>query len=96
MAEQTIQATYLPQIECEVEEGIAGWDSVVTVKDVNGRAQTLSVSKGMVNEENGRHYLPIGIVKVDYAQRRVLIELPSEADSGTSRLWAPFGSFRKG
>ena len=37
---------------------------------------------------------PSGIINVDRRNRRVLIELPTEADSGANRMWIPFDSFR--
>jgi hypothetical protein len=96
MSEQATLPTYLPEIECQVEPGDADWEAVVTVQDENGRKQHLSVSKGMVTTSGGKHYLTVGVVQVDHPHRRVLIELPREADSGVNRLWAPFSAFRKG
>jgi hypothetical protein len=98
MSEQATTAgtTYLPEIECQVRAGDADWELVVTVQDEKGRKQNLSVSKGMVSDTDGKHYLTVGVVQVDRPGRRVLVELPREADSGANRLWAPFSAFRKG
>ena len=95
MQQQAIINTYLPEIECAIRSGDADWEVVATVQDVQGRRQNLSVSKGMVASSGGKSYLTVGIVQVDHLQRRALIELPHEADSGVNRLWAPFTAFRK-
>jgi hypothetical protein len=91
-----VMTTYLPEIECQTRAGDAEWELIVTVQDENKRKQNLSVSKGMVAKVGDKHYLTVGIIQVDYQNRRVLVELPSEADSGVTRLWVPFTSFRKG
>jgi hypothetical protein len=93
---QAISATYLPEVECRVRPGDAEWEVIVTARDEKGRKQNLSVSKGLVSHSDGKDYLFVGIVQVDYPGKRVLIELPCEADSGVNRLWVPFTSFRKG
>jgi hypothetical protein len=90
------EQTYLPEIECEVRNGNADWEVIVTVRDETGRKQNLSVSKGMVAAVGTKSYLAVGIVQIDHQGKRVLVELPTEADSGANRLWAPFSSFRKG
>jgi hypothetical protein len=50
----------------------------------------------MIARAGGKNYLSVGIVQVDHQGRRVLVELPREADSGVNRLWAPFSAFRRG
>jgi hypothetical protein len=92
---ETSMTTYLPEIECQVRDGDADWEVIVTVQDEKDRKQNLSVSKGMVSKAANKHYLSVGIVQVDYKHQRVLIELPREADSGVTRFWAPITSFRK-
>ena len=47
----------------------------------------------MVNYYNQTPYLPVGIIQVDRVGCRVLIELPTEADSGVNRMWIPFETF---
>jgi hypothetical protein len=96
MSESSTLTTYLPEIECEVQPGDADWEVVVAVKDEKDRQQYLSISKGMIARVGGKNYLPVGVVQVDHQGRRVLVELPREADSGVNRLWAPFSSFRRG
>jgi hypothetical protein len=88
------ETTYLPQVECvvETEDGLFG-TSVVYVTDETGRNQYLRVGKGDVLRHDGKTYLDVGLVRLDHAGRRVLVELPSEADSGTRRLWVPLTRF---
>ena len=96
MPEQTMrQVSYYPEVECEARKGDADWEVVVGVTDEKGRKQFLSVSDGMIAEEEGKTFLAIGVVEVDSRNGRVLIELPQESDSGVSRLWVPLRSFRQ-
>lgn len=88
------EVTYLPQVRCELSEGLMGEDITVSVRDIDGRDQYIHVLPTMVNRENGTAYLPVGIIKVDRPGQRVLIELPTEADSGVNRMWMAFDSFR--
>jgi hypothetical protein len=46
-------------------------------------------------EKGDKKYLPVGLVYIDYKGKRGLVELPEEADSGTSRVWVPFARFRR-
>jgi hypothetical protein len=78
------------------ESGCGRREVVVNVKDEKGHNQYLSVSKGMIATVGGKSYLTVGIIQVDHVGRRVLVELPREADSGVNRLWAPFSAFRRG
>jgi hypothetical protein len=48
----------------------------------------------MVNWVSETPYLPVGVINVDYRNKRVLIELTIEADSGANRMWMPIDSFR--
>lgn len=95
MPEQaTANIVYLPEIECEATAGDAAWEMIVTVQDEADNKQNLSVSKGMVTTSGGKNYLTVGVIQIDHGNRRALIELPREADSGVSRFWAPFNAFR--
>ena len=53
----------------------------------------IHVLPSMVNSFSESPYLPTGVINVDYRHRRVLIELPIEADSGANRMWMPIDSF---
>ena len=84
---------YLPEVRCEVSEGWRDTEITVGVRDVTGSRQSMQVTPTMVNYYDEKPYLPVGIIQVDRAGRRVLIELPTEADSGVNRMWIPFESF---
>lgn len=90
------EITYLPEARCEVTPGgILPEGVTARVKDLDGRSQFMQVTRGMINHEGGQAYLPIGIVDIDRRGRRVLIELPVEADSGANRMWIGFDALRK-
>lgn len=88
------EITYLPEVRCEVSEGLTDREITVSVQDVEGREQYIHVHPTMVNSRIETPYLPVGVIDIDRRNRRVLIELPIEADSGTSRMWIPVDSFR--
>jgi hypothetical protein len=88
------EVTYLPQVQCKVSEGLTWEDITVSVRDIDGWDQYIHVLPSLVNRENERTYLPVGIINVDRRNERVLVELPTEADSGVNRMWISFDSFR--
>jgi hypothetical protein len=89
------EITYLPEVECivTVPDGILN-TQVVAVPDETGNRHFLRVGKGSVTQEDGKTYLPVWVVQLDNRARRAQVELPQEADSGTRRLWIPYGRFR--
>jgi hypothetical protein len=89
------EITYLPEVECVVSPGFLDREVTVGVPDESGNRQFLRVNKGLITQEGSKTYLAVGVVDVDYRRRRVLIELPHEADSGANRLWVPFAHFRR-
>jgi hypothetical protein len=92
---EMIDIVYLPQVECEVTNPNALFETeIVGVPDERDNHQFLRVGKGFVIRDNGKTYLPVGLVELDRKNRRALIELPHEADSGVRRLWVPFERFR--
>lgn len=90
------EVTYLSEVECEVvvPDGILD-TQVIRVFDVDNRSHMLRVAREGLVASDAKRYLPVGLVYVDQKSKRALIELPQEADSGTSRLWVPFGRFRR-
>ena len=89
------EIAYLPEVQCEVSEGLLESDITVWTRDVEGNDQYIHVLPSMVNGlPNGSPHLPVGVIDVDYRNKRVLIELPIEADSGVNRMWMPASSFR--
>src|SRR4051812_9398641 len=90
------EVTYLPEVRCEViPGGILPEGVTARVEAEDGRSQYVQVTRGMINHDEGQDYLPIGIVQIDRSRRRVLIELPTEADSGANRMWIKFDALRK-
>jgi hypothetical protein len=90
------ELTYFPEVQCEVTVGgLLPRGVTARVADVEGRHQFVQVTSGMINRWSDRDYLPVGIVEIDRKKRRVLIELPAEADSGAHRLWVRFDDLRK-
>ena len=87
------ETVYLPEVRCEVSGGWRDTEITVCIRDVNEVRQCMQATPTMVNTYNQTPYLPVGIVQVDRKARRVLIELPTEADSGVNRMWVPFDSF---
>ena len=89
------EVAYLPQIECVITKEDALFNTqIVYVADEVGNQQFLRVGKGALQREGEKTYLPIGVVDLDAAKQRVLVELPQEADSGARRLWVRLSSFR--
>lgn len=73
---------------CEkVGKGFRSDEVTVTIKSTDGRPEFLRVSSSNLLERRGRKYLAVGVVHEDTESGAYLIEFPSEADSGTSRIW---------
>jgi hypothetical protein len=89
------ELTYLPEVRCEVTVGgILPSGVTARILDPEGRRQFVQVTRGMINRWGETDYLPVGIVEIDRRRRRVLIELPTEADSGANRMWVRFDDLR--
>ncbi len=75
-------------VQCVAREGLRDSEASVAVKDEAGRSLHLRVERTFLRQEEGKCFLPVGVVGRDPANPlRVLIELPHKADSGASRLW---------
>lgn len=90
----TTEQLYYPEVACEATPSDLYDTEVVGVLDETENRHFLRVARGVVHRAGGAAYLPIGIVEVDRRGRRVLIQLPYEADSGANRLWVPLDRFR--
>jgi hypothetical protein len=75
------------QLICEISEGLRPSEATVMVTDAQNLRHFLPVDRDLLTSENGRSYLPVGLVHLDETKKLALIELPVEADSGTSRIW---------
>jgi hypothetical protein len=85
---------YYPEVECKVEQSRLAKTVVVAVADENNDRQFLRVGEKLVNKASGKSFLPVGIIEIDLARNRALIQLPYEADSGLTRLWVPLERIR--
>ena len=63
------EIVYVPEVRCEVSEGLLDADITVCVKDVKGCRQFLHVTPTMVNYYDGQPYLPVGLIHVDHKGR---------------------------
>ena len=72
------ETTYLPQVRCEVSEGLTETDITVCVRDVTGRDQYIHVLPSMVNWSR-RPYLPGGVINVNRPVTAAPHQLPLEA-----------------
>jgi hypothetical protein len=83
----------MAQVVCDiVTKGFRDSERSVGVRDTRGHRQFLRVAEHFLTFENGKYYLPVGLVMVNYKEQAALVELPHEADSGANRLWVPFSS----
>ncbi len=74
----------------QVTKGLRSSERTVSLLDAQGRKEFLRVEEGFLTQENGKSWLPVGVVYEDKARGIVLVELPQEAESGTNRLWVRF------
>jgi hypothetical protein len=87
---------YLPEVRCEASAGGILPDGVTArILGADGRRQAVQVTPGLINRHDGVDYLPVGIVEINRKLHRVLIELPTEADSGANRMWVRFDDLRR-
>ncbi len=79
---------------CEaVEPGFIDREVTVTIRAYKpGHEEYVRGAADSVIEDGGRSYLYIGVVRQDFATKAWLIQLPTEADSGTQRMWVPEAS----
>jgi hypothetical protein len=81
----------MAQVLCDrIGPGFRASERSVGVRDVDGHREFLRVEEGFLTKVDGKHYLPVGLVSVNWEKKAVLIELPHEADSGAHRLWVHF------
>lgn len=90
----TTDRHYYPEVECEATPSDLYDTEVVGVLDETENRHFLRVARGAVHREGDKAYLPIGIVEMERRGRRVLIQLPYEADSGANRICVPLDRFR--
>ena len=72
----------------EISKGLRASESIVTVKDWQGKKDFLRLETGMIFFDNGFGWLPVGEISEDKSQNVVLIEYPQESERGNWRIWA--------
>ncbi|MCI0699546.1 MAG: hypothetical protein L0241_00475 [Planctomycetia bacterium] len=77
----------MAHILCEVTDGLRPAEATVAVRDYTGRTEYLPVDRGLLARANGKYLLPVHMIYQDQAKGAALVQLPDEADSGTSRIW---------
>jgi len=86
----------MASVLCEIINipGAPTAEKTVAVRTSSGRKEYLTVPSHFLHEEGGQHYLPVVLVKRD-RNKRALVHLPAEADSGANRVWVPLETFQE-
>src|SRR5437763_9328707 len=79
--------TIMPQVICEVSEGLRKSEATAKLSTYDGRPEFLPVDRGLLSEEGGKHYLSVGVVHISDEKKAALVSLPVEAGSGAPRVW---------
>jgi len=77
----------MAQVLCDVSEGLRTSEATVKLLTYEGRPEFLPVDRGLLSEDNGKHYLSVGLIHVSQEKKAALVSLPVEADSGAHRVW---------
>jgi hypothetical protein len=83
------------EILCEdVSMGMREEERTVTVRDaISQRRSFLRVETEFLTFQNGKYYLPVGVVQDEPQLGLALVELPQEPDAGSTRLWIRTADF---
>ena len=76
-------------LECEVRKpaGLRESYVVASIRDRIGGREQIEVESDFLIRRRGRFFLPVWAVAQDPVNKRVEVELPQEAASGTNRIW---------
>ena len=66
--------------------GMRESEYVAAFTDHRGKKHFIRDERGFLTEESGASWLPVGVMRVDPKSKLVLLKLPHEAETGTSRL----------
>ncbi len=77
----------MAQVLCEVSEGLRKSEATVKLTSYDGRPEYVPVDRGLLSEENGRHYMSVRVIHISHEKKAALVALPVEADSGAHRVW---------
>lgn len=89
-----MQLVCSPEVRCVVSDGFFPNFVSAQVQDRDGRPEFLLIYKTMIRQLDGVFYLPVGIIAIDEDSESVLVQFPTEADSGSHRSWMTYDSFR--
>lgn len=83
------------EIHCEkVSRGMREEERTVTVRDaVSGLRSFVRVETEFLTYQDGKYYLPVGVVQEEPQRGLALVELPQEPDAGNTRLWVRTADF---
>ncbi|HEV3387275.1 MAG TPA: hypothetical protein VG097_20825 [Gemmata sp.] len=85
----------MTHVVCDVADGLRPAEATVSIRTYSGRVEYLPLDRGMLSRENGTHLLPVGVIYQDESKDAAFVELPDEADSGTSRVWVRLSDMRQ-
>lgn len=77
----------ITKLLCTVSEGLRPSEALAKFSDYSQRTHFLRVERDFLIDENGKHFLTVGVVRKDARTGAVLVELPHEAETGANRLW---------
>lgn len=85
----------MAEIRCEkVSRGMRDEERTVTIRDaVSGLRSFLRVETEFLTYQDGKYYLPVGVIQEESQRGLVLVELPQEPDAGSTRLWIRTADF---
>ncbi len=92
--EQRREAT-MTEILCErVSRGMRDEERTVMVRDAVSKLRSfLRVETDFLTYQDGKFYLPVGVVQQEPQLGLALVELPQEPDAGNTRLWVRTADF---
>jgi hypothetical protein len=84
----------MTHVICDVAAGLRPAEATVAVRSYSGRMEYFPLDRGMLSHVNGTHLLPVSVIYQDDSKDAAFVQLPDEADSGTSRIWVRLSDMR--
>lgn len=84
----------MAEVICEISEGLRKSEATAHLMTFDGRSEFVPVDRGLISEEEGRHYLSVGLLHISHEKKAALVSLPVEADSGAHRIWVKLDQLR--
>jgi hypothetical protein len=76
------ETIYLPEVRCEISEGLTESDITVCVRDIEGDDQFIHLLPSMVNWVGETSCLPVGVIDLDTATSGSSSNCPSRRIPG--------------